>query len=171
MINWYCATTLPFGELQAEKHLKDQGFDPFLPKCEVTTLSRNSERTTRRPYIVGYIFFPWDLADPKWRVINSTRGIRQIMYGAHEKPAPIRQDAMQVLLDRCNGSIVKREEIDRAISKVIWKDAEVRVTDGPLMGLRGKVTWSDNDRVKVLMSLFGRPSDVELSKKNLEVVT
>ncbi len=47
MVRWYCAQTLPFGELTAETNLKAQGFQPFNPRCEVGI---ESLRAYRRKY-------------------------------------------------------------------------------------------------------------------------
>lgn len=167
---WYCATTLPFQELTAETNLRRQGFHPFNPKCETERVTRGREVLSRAPYIPGYIFINFDIDDDAWRKINSTRGIRQLIYGSHERPARIRQDAMQIILDKCNGQIVKLEEVDFALSKIVWPGAEVRVTDGPFAGFHGTVKWSKDDRAKVLMRLFGRDTPADLKTNQLEIV-
>jgi transcription antitermination factor NusG len=171
MINWYAAVTHPFQELTAETHLRRQGFNPFNPKVEVLKVNGSRETLTRKSLIGGYIFIPFDVDEPGWRVINSTRGVKQLMYGAHEKPARIRQDAMQVILDKCNGQIVKAEEVYRELERVLWKGAKVVPKDGPFQGYTGTVDWVRKDRSKVMMNFLGGLVPVEFKTKELEIVT
>lgn len=174
-VRWYCAQTQPYAELIAEQHLKDQGFQPFNPRCEVTRITKGREVITRKPWLPGYIFIPFDIDNPIWPRINSTRGVKRLMPEWMERPSPVRDDAMQVLLDQCNGQTVRAMEVDRAIAKVLWPGATVQVNEGPFAGFTGTVEWTDKDRVKVLCFIFGRTTAVEFDRKKqrnaLEVVS
>lgn len=162
MLAWHAAVTQPFSEMVAEENLKRQGFQPFNPKCYSERITRGRRVLTERCYIPGYIFVRFDSVNDRWEAINSTRGIKSLMYAASEKPAPIREAVMQVLLDRCNGDVVKAEDLDLAISRVIPIGALVKVTEGPFEGFVGPVKWNHNERVKVMLSLFGRSNPVKL---------
>lgn len=171
-LTWHCAETHPFSELMAERDLERLGFQPFNPKCQTVVVTRGREVQTTKPYLPGYIFIPWDDADDHtWRKARDARGIRKLMYGAHEKPARIRQDAMQILLDKCNGQLVKQTEIDRELKKIIWVGSTVVVKDGPMEGFKGKAEWAHRDRVRVMLSFLGAERPVEFRTKELEVVT
>lgn len=171
-VKWYCAQTHPFGELQAEKELRKIGFQPFSPRCEVAKIIKGREVITRRPWLSGYIFVPFDIEDdPNWPRINNQPGIKRLMPAWTERPTPVRGDAMQVLLDQCNGQVVKAQTVDRAIAKVLWPGALVKASDGPFAGFNGIVEWTDKDRAKVLMHIFGRTTPVEFERKQLEIIS
>jgi len=168
MLSWHVAQTKPFSEMIAETGLRDKGFQPFNPKVCNQRIVRGARTWTERPYIPGYIFVRFDPSeDVHWPKINYIRGIQSLLYSASEKPAPIKDAAMAVLLDRCNGDRVKAEDLDFALSKVFLVGTDVRVVDGTFSELVGRVLWSDRYRVKVLLSLFGRPTNVSLLSKHV----
>lgn len=166
MISWHVATTKPFSEMIAENGLRNKGFFPFNPKVYTQRIVRGARTWTERPYIPGYIFVRFDPdEDSNWPQINFVRGVQTLLYSASERPAPIKDAAMAVLLDRCNGDRVKAEDIDFALSKVFPVGSSVRLVDGAFSQFVGKVAWSDQDRVKVVLSLFGRQAKLTMPSR------
>lgn len=131
---------------------------------------RGQRVITERPYIPGYIFVRFDPVEDNWQPINWTRGIETLMYGTVEKPARVRDDAIQILIDRCDGGYVKEEEIDLAWSKLVPVGSTVQMIEGPFAGHRGKVTWSKDDRVRVLMTLLGGQRELKMKSAAVQVV-
>lgn len=170
MFSWHVATTKPFSELIAEKHLEQQNFQPFSPKCLIARIVRNRRVITEKPYIPGYIFINFDDDADNWQAINATRGIQSLILSGPEKPATIRQPAMDVLIDKCSGSLVNPDAVDLELSKLIPIDATVRVNTGPLEGRVGPVRWSHNQRVAVLLTFLGSTREIELAAKAVDVV-
>lgn len=171
MLSWHVAKTKPFSEMIAEAGLLRKGFRPFNPKCYTQRIVRGARTLTERCYLPGYIFVQFDpVEDDNWPNINYVRGIQSLLYvPGFERAAPVRDAAMRVLFDRCNGDRVKAEDIDFALSRVIPIDASVRVVEGPFEHHVGRVSWSDSDRVKVVMHLFGRATTVSLKNKAVEL--
>lgn len=170
MLSWHVATTKPFSEMVAEEGLRRKGFQPFNPKCYTQRIVRGARTWTERPYIPGYIFVRFDAnEDVRWPDINFVRGIQTLLYSASEKPAPIRDAVMAVLLERCNGDRVKAEELDAALVKFFVVGSDVRVTEGAFAQHVGRVAWNEKDRVRVVLSLFGRPTNVSLPSRQLQL--
>lgn len=168
MLNWYVSTTKPFSEFVAERSLAAKGFNAFLPKYYTERIVRGSRTWTERCYIPGYIFVRFDpIEDERWPQINFARGVHSLLYSSHERPAPIRDKVMNVILERCNGDRVKAEDIDVAISNVLPIGSMVRVEQGTFEGFVGKVAWSVEDRLKVVLSLFGRQTKVSLPREHV----
>ncbi|WP_419694476.1 transcription termination/antitermination NusG family protein [Mesorhizobium muleiense] len=73
---WYAASVFPGKEDVAERHLRLQGFHPFIPRCEKTI--RHARRIETRPaaYFPGYMFIALDVALQRWRSVNGTFGVR-----------------------------------------------------------------------------------------------
>jgi len=161
MFAWHVAVTKPFGELQAERHLENQQFQAFNPKAMIQRIVRNRKITVEQPYIPGYIFIRFDADDRSWLAINNTRGVHQLLYAAPEVPAVVRQDAMDILLDRCSGGCyVGAEFIDTELSKLIPVGVDVQITTGPFEGHNGTVHWSQHERVSVVLSFLGHPRKI-----------
>jgi transcription antitermination factor NusG len=170
-LNWHVATVKPFQEMIAEQGLRNKGFQPFNPKVYTQRVVRGARTWTERPYIPGYIFIRFDpVEDVHWPKINYVRGIQSLLYSASEKPAPIKDAAMAVLLDCCNGDRVKAEDIDLALTKVLPVGSTVRVVNGAFSEFVGKVAWSDQDRVKVVLSLFGRQTKLTMNSRHAVLV-
>lgn len=166
---WHVATVKQFSERVAEKDLGVKGFTVFLPKYYTEQSSRGMRTWTERCYVPGYIFVRFDPeVDEHWPNINFARGIRTLLYSSAEKPAPIRDVVMNVLIDRCNGDRVKAEELDAALSRVFPVGSTVRVVAGALEGHVAKVVWSAEDRLKIMLSVFGRATKVSLSSRSVE---
>ena len=167
-LSWHVASCKPFSEMIAEDGLRRKGFQPFLPKVYTQRIVRGRRTWTERCYIPSYIFIHFDpVEDVHWPKINYVRGINSLLYSASEKPAPIKDAVMAVLLDRCNGDRVKAEDIDIALSRVVPIGSMVRLQEGPFTGFVGKVVWSTEDRLKALLSVFGRPTKVSLSNRQV----
>ncbi len=170
-LSWHVATCKPFSEMIAERSLSSKGFQAFNPKYYTQRIVRGARTWTERCYIPGYIFIRFDpVEDERWPQINYARGIQTLLYSSAEKPAPIRDIVMNVLLDRCNGDRVKAEELDAVLCRVIAVGSVVRVGEGAWSGFVGPVVWSDQDRVKVMLSMFGRPTKATLSNRSVELV-
>jgi transcription antitermination factor NusG len=166
MMRWHVVQTKPFSEMLAEEGIRRKGFQPFNPKVYVHRIVRGARTWTERCYIPGYIFVQFDAeAQPQWPTINFVRGVKALLYSAHETPAPVRDSAMRVLFERCNGDRVKAEDIDTALSRVLPLDAQVRILSGPFEHHVGRVAWTDAERVRVVLSLFGRATKVELKTR------
>lgn len=170
---WYVATTKPFSEFVAEENLQRQGFQPFNPVCSVTRIERGARVTKTKPYLPGYIFVRFDRLVQPWQRINNTRGVEALLprMGTETgEPGEVRERAMRVLQQKCIGSSVLPEHVDVALSQIIPEGATIRITAGAFVGFEAPVKWSHEDRVKVIVSLFGRPTPVKLERSQVELV-
>ena len=172
MLSWYVATTEAFCEARAEEGIERKriGVQTFNPKCVTTKFIRGRKQMTEMPYLPGYIFVRFDRGDDRWRGIYAVRGIRTILGATPERPSPIRDDAMAILLDRCNGQYVEAKHVDTALSKIIPIGSTVQITRGAFSGYEAEVSWSHGDRVKVIMSLLGAQREIKLSSHDVRMV-
>lgn len=154
----------------AESHLLRQKFQPFVPKVSVEKLWRGERIIRIRPYIPGYIFIRFDRETDRWRSINGTRGIKQLVT-CGDVPTRIPDRAMNVLLEMCVDGYVKEESVDLSLKKLIPVDTTVKIKEGPFALFHGKITMSTEDRVTLLTSIFGRETEVTLDPKDVEIVT
>lgn len=174
------AQTRPGSGLLAERMLKqrmDAGQLPrmglFNPKVKVQrewSRGRVSEGTNL--YLPGYIFIRFDCEADDWRPINWTPGVSGIMYAYGEVPAAIQDEMLAPLLGLCTADgegdyYLNEVQADAALFKV---GREIKVLSGTWQGWQGPITRVQGQRLRVIMTLFGRATQVDLPKKFCEVV-
>jgi transcriptional antiterminator NusG len=104
----------------------------------------------------GYVLVEMIVTDDSWYVVRNTPRVTGFV-GAGVNPVPLKQEEVDELFKLMKGTETKHQ-IDLEVDEV------VSITDGPFKDFEGKVSEIDEDRgkVKVLVSMFGRETPVEL---------
>ena len=152
MKRWYVAYTQPTAERRATEHLKRQSFDVFLPLCRQIRRHARREETVLRPLFPRYVFVALDIAVDRWRSINGTIGVSNLLCHG-ERPAPLPDGVVEGLRDG---------ELDEGVvplSQLMLFDegAKLRVLDGAFAGQTGAyIAMTEAERVVLLFKLIGR---------------
>ena len=170
---WYVVQTAPFQEEKVMERLEERGFGIFLPKIVEERVKRRFRwgrfyEERRRKQVVcfpGYVFVAFDIAQPEWRSIHKVKGVEGIISAGAERPIPVPPAAMRVLIELG----YDRPMVKDPVPELIKHGALVRVTEGPFASFQGICLWSRKDRVRLLMSVFGRQSEIEISPKSVSV--
>ena len=138
--------------------------EALVPTQEVTEI-RNGKRVqvTRRLY-PGYVLVKMLYNQRTMHVINNIQGVIKFVGGGAE-PQPLREDEINKILG------VEPEVVEEEREEVPFKmDQVVEVTEGPFKDFSGTVqeVYHDKGKVKVEVSLFGRPTSVELDYTQLK---
>lgn len=169
-LGWYVAVTHHRAEIVAQEELTKQGIQAFLPKEKIRRIVRGYPQDNVRPVFGGYIFANFDPIEQAWRFINSTRGIRSLISSSPERPTRIRNEIMAALIERCDGEFIPSLVVDEVLSTFIPVGATVKLTGGSYEKFRGPVTSVLDDRIKVMLQIFGRPSEVSVPRTLVELV-
>lgn len=104
----------------------------------------------------GYVLVDMIVTDDSWYVVRNTPRVTGFV-GAGVNPVPLRKDEVDFLFKKMNTDTAKHN-INVSVGEMVL------ITDGPFKDLEGKVSLVDNERgkVKVLVSMFGRETPVEL---------
>ncbi len=142
----------------AEKGLQDEIDEVLVPTEEVIEIRRGKKVTSERRFMPGYVLVHMDMTDRGYHLITSINRVTGFL-GPQGKPMPMRDSEVNQILNRV-------EEGQEAPRNLIRFDIgeRVKVTDGPFEGFDGMVEEVDEDhnRLKVSVSIFGRPTPVEL---------
>ncbi|WP_292164081.1 transcription termination/antitermination NusG family protein [Mesorhizobium sp.] len=163
-VRWYAASVFPGKEDVAERHLRMQGFDPFVPRCEKTT--RHARRIETRPaaYFPGYMFIALDVALQRWRSVNGTFGVRSlIMQG--ERPLPVPSGLVErfIALTGGDGLLDFRGGLTAG--------ASVRILSGPFAEMIGRLDRLDPaGRARVLVAIMNGEIPVDLDSRELVAI-
>jgi transcriptional antiterminator RfaH len=158
MDKWYVAYTHVNREVEAARHLAQQGFDIYLPQYLKSRRHARKSDWVARPLFPRYLFIKMDIDHALWRAINSTRGIINLISNG-DGPTFITESVVQ--------GIKSYEDNDGLISPNIadfFKPGDpVQVTAGAMMDQIGLFRCkTDNDRVIVLFNLMGREVNLTL---------
>ena len=138
----------------------------LVPTEDVIEIKDGKRRTSKRKFFPGYVLVELEtpVSDETLQLIKETPKVTGFV-GGSTRPIPLSQDEAESLLKQVDsGAGAPREQI-----KYIKGD-NVRIIDGPFMGFTGLVDEvdSDHNRVKVLVSIFGRSTPVELGFLQVE---
>ena len=142
----------------AEKSLEEQIDDVLVPTEEVIEIRRGKKVTSERRFMPGYVLVRMEMTNRSYHLVTSINRVTGFL-GQPGKPSPMRDEEVNLILNRVEeGQDAPRNLIRFEIGE------QVKVSDGPFDGFSGMVEEVDDDngRLKVMVSIFGRPTPVEL---------
>jgi transcription termination/antitermination protein NusG len=138
----------------------------MIPTEPVTEIINGKKRTVERVFLPGYVLVEMDLDNDLWHVIKNTPRVTGFL-GTGDKPVALSEDEVSSILFR---SDVSKEKPRLKIK--FEKNESVRITDGPFANFNGVVDEVNEDRetLKVMVTIFGRSTPVELEFGKVEKV-
>lgn len=130
----------------------------LVPTEEIVELAKGKKKTSSRKFYPGYILVRMELDDETWHIVNSTAKVTGFL-GGREKPTPISDEEAEKILNRMEAGKLKPQP------KYFFESGdEIRVVDGPFTNFNGTVEEvnPEKGKIKVLVSIFGRSTPVEL---------
>lgn len=167
-LKWYVVHTYSGYENRAKKSLEERikqnnlearFGEVLIPTENVMELGKGGQKkTTKRKFFPGYMLVQMELTDDTWHLVKSTPKITGFV-GDATKPPAIPENEVRKLTQQIDEGTLKPKP------RVQFEDGEnVRVVDGPFANFNGVVDAvnSDKGKVRVLVSIFGRATPVEL---------
>jgi transcriptional antiterminator NusG len=136
--------------------MEDKIFAILIPTEKKIKIKNGRRRVVTEKIFPGYVLVEMTVTDDSWYVVRNTPNVTGFI-GTGTTPTPLSEDEIRTLQKRM-GVEEPKYKIDVAI------DTPVRIVDGPFKDFEGKVSQVDETRgkVKVLVSMFGRETPVEL---------
>jgi len=138
----------------------------LVPTEDVIEIKDGRRRTAKRKFFPGYVLVELEspLTDETVQLIKETPKVTGFV-GGGARPVPLTPDEADSLLKQVDSGTAAPREAIRFI-----KGDNVRIIDGPFLGFNGLVDEvdADHNRVKVLVSIFGRSTPVELGFLQVE---
>lgn len=173
-ISWYAVHTIAGHENKVERVLKrlamseglwDRDIFEILIPTEQTVSTRSGKREEReRKVFPGYVLIRMSLNDDVMKLIRRTPGVTGFV-SSGQRPVPMTDEEIQ--------NIMRRIDESREKPRVPWQRGDsVRVTEGPFADFPGKVeeVFPDRSKLKVLLTIFGRDTPVDLDFNQVEKV-
>jgi len=137
-----------------------------IPTETVTQIRGGKKYTSEQMFYPGYVLVEMDLNDDVWHVVKATPRVTGFL-GGGQHPAPLSDDEVNQIVYRVNTGR------DKPKLKVKFeKNESVRITEGPFANFNGLVDEVNEDRetLKVMVTIFGRSTPVELEFGQVEKV-
>jgi transcriptional antiterminator NusG len=172
---WYVVHTYSGYENKAKAALEDairrSGLEHrfgevIVPTEKVVEVKDGQKKTTTRKVYPGYIFVNMEVDNETWHLVKSTPKVTGFI-GGSRNPPPIPEDDVR--------RITQQMDEEEQAPKVVLdfeRGEEVRITDGPFASMKGRVEEVNQARgkLRVMVSIFGRPTAVELDFTQVERV-
>jgi len=172
-LKWYVVHTYSGFEQKAMKSLQEraklEGMEEFLgevlvPSEEVVELMGGTKRRSKKKFFPGYMFVQMELNDHTWHLIKDTPKVTGFV-GDARNPMPLKEAEVRRLTQQV------AEGATPSAPRITYVDGEtVRVIDGPFASFNGTIeeVKEDKRKLKVLVSIFGRSTPVELDFGQVE---
>ena len=138
----------------------------LIPTESVTEVRGGKKYTSERMFYPGYVLVEMDMNDDVWHVVKATPRVTGFL-GTGQHPSPLSEDEVNQIVFRVNTGK------DKPKLKVKFeKNESVRITEGPFASFTGVVDEVNEDRetLKVMVTIFGRSTPVELEFNQVEKV-
>lgn len=171
--HWYAVHTFAGYENKVKTSIEHlgaaKGLSDYIYRIEIPTeqevRTRNSKKyTVNKKLFPGYILIEMDLTDETWHLVRSIQGVTGFVTSG-DKPVPLQDAEIKSILDIVDGPQVR--------VKVSWQVGEnIRVITGPFTDFHGTIddVMAERDKLRVLISLFGRDTPVELDFNQVEKI-
>jgi transcription termination/antitermination protein NusG len=170
---WYVIHTYSGFEHKVKMHLEQQikaeGMEAriseiLIPMERVVEFKKGKKQIAKKSFFPGYVLVKMEMDDELWHMIKNTPKVTNFV-SSGKRPAPLSEKDMHAILEQVEDGIAKPKP------KVRFRRGErVRITEGPFSNFTGTVDEVNDDRntLKVMVSIFGRATPVEVDFSQVE---
>jgi len=135
-----------------------------VPTETVVEVKNGKKREVRRKFFPGYVLVEMEMTDDAWHLVRNTPKVTGFV-GAGKKPTPLTEEEVNQILHQS----VATQEKPRP-TEVFEKGERIRIADGPFASFNGVVEEVNFDRstVKVMVTIFGRETPVEIEFRQVQ---
>jgi transcriptional antiterminator NusG len=136
----------------------------LVPTEDVVEIKGGKKKISTRKYFPGYVMIEMAMDDDVWYVIKNTPKVTGFLGGT--KPTPLDDTEVSRLLEQLRGESIPKPKF------MFEKGEQVRVIDGPFTNFTGVIDEMNMDKgkVRVMVTIFGRATPVELEFPQVEKV-
>ena len=174
-MDWYSLRVISGKEKSTEEHILREAGDNditndieevFVPFEKVIEMRNNKKRIREKMFFPGYILIKMNLTANTKFVVENAPGVLSFVGPKGNKPVPLREDEIK----RIFGEVERKEGME--IVDIPFKKGDaIKVIAGPFIDFTGfvEIINEDKQKVKVKVSIFGRPTPIELDFFQIEL--
>ncbi|MEW6409264.1 MAG: transcription termination/antitermination protein NusG [Nitrospirota bacterium] len=171
--NWYVVHTYSGFESKVKANIEEKvealGLQEritkiLVPSEDVVEIKGGKKKVSTKKFYPGYILIEMDMAEDTWHLVKSTPKVTGFVGGA-TSPSPLSIEEIEAIMHQMSG-----EKIAPTLKVQFQKGDSVRIVDGPFNNFIGIVDEvnTEQGKLKVMVSIFGRQTPVELDFLQVE---
>ncbi len=170
---WYIVHTYSGFERKVEESLRsriqafgvqDEFGDILVPTEDVVEMKGGKRVTTSKMTFPGYLLVEMEMSDHAWHIVKNTPRVTGFV-GSGPKPSPLSQDEVDQIIHHAEATAENPK-----VQLTFERGESVKIIDGPFSNFSGTVEELNEDRntLKVMVTIFGRQTPVELDLLQVE---
>ena len=174
-MDWYSLRVISGKEKNTEENILREADDNdikndieevFVPFEKVVEMRNNKKRIREKMFFPGYILIKMNLTANTKFVVENAPGVLSFVGPKGNKPVPLREDEIK----RIFGEVERKEGME-VVDIPFKKGDAIKVIAGPFIDFTGfvEIVNEDKQKVKVKVSIFGRPTPIELDFFQIEL--
>ena len=174
-MDWYSLRVISGKEKSTEEDILREAKDHevsneieevFVPYEKVVEIRNNKKRIREKMFFPGYVLIKMNLTANTKYIVENTPGVLSFVGPRGKKPVPLREDEIK----RIFGEVERKEGVE-ILETPFKKGDAIKVIAGPFIDFTGFVdnVNEDKQKVKVAVSIFGRPTPIELDFFQVEL--
>ena len=176
MKNWYIVQSHSSFENKVAQLIKEEAEkakisekieEIIVPKHDITEVKRGKRVQRKKKYFPGYVLIKSEMDNNIYHMIKNIKKVSGFL-GSRGTPVPVSDNEIEKILGQIKDGVAQpKSSVDYSIGE------KVQVIDGPFASFSGLVEEIDDDksRLKVSVSIFGRPTPVDLEFNQVEKVS
>lgn len=175
-MKWYIAKAMTGMEGKVQKLLRERIVnhklseffgEVLVPEETVVTNANGKKKTIKKKFFPGYVLINMVMNDKTWHLVKNTDKITGFVGGTLEKPSPITDAEAAYMTNQAE------EGFKKPRTSVNFSEGDsVKVIEGPFASFVGTIeAVNEKGKVRVNVSIFGRPTPVELDFTQIEKVS
>ncbi|MDI6757595.1 MAG: transcription termination/antitermination protein NusG [Endomicrobiia bacterium] len=171
--NWYVVQTQTNFEDKAKSELErlmrnpdyaEKIIEVIVPTEDIIKISKNKKTVNKRKFFPGYVMVKMDLDEDTYWAVRKISGVKSFL-SDRKKPIPLKEEEVAAIKE-----ILAAPNLRPRPVVTFEKDETLRIIDGPFKLLMGIVQdiYPDKARLKLMVTIFGRPTPVELDFTQVE---
>ena len=174
-MHWYSLRVISGKEKSAEEHIlreadnnkiNNEIEEVFVPYEKVVEMRNNKKRIKEKMFFPGYVLIKMNLNVNTKYIVENSPGVLSFVGPKGKNPVPLRDDEIK----RIFGEVERKEGLE-IVETPFKKGDAIKVVAGPFIDFTGFVESvnEDKQKVKVTVSIFGRPTPIELDFFQIEL--
>ena len=174
-MHWYSLRVISGKEKSAEEHILREADnnkitneieEVFVPYEKVVQMRNNKKRIKEKMFFPGYVLIKMNLNVNTKYIVENSPGVLSFVGPKGKNPVPLRDDEIK----RIFGEVERKEGLE-VVETPFNKGDAIKVVAGPFIDFTGFVESvnEDKQKVKVTVSIFGRPTPIELDFFQIEL--
>ena len=152
-------------EQAQKKGLSSLVEEVIVPTEKVMVVQNGAKKETSRKFFPSYVLIKMEMTDATWYLVNNTPKVTGFLGG--KKPTPITEEEAKRIMNQVEEGVAKpRSTLTFEVGE------QVQIMDGPFVSFVGEIQEVDveKERLKLQVSIFGRPTPVELTYTQVKKV-